>query len=321
MSTHEKAHAITTEPVTTKRRRAAWLRRPTRPALASAAAAAAFGLATITAGAASASSLPNSPTIQLAQYPIPASPPQPQHIIGGGMLPLDDGAEGTAASIAVTGFRNPDGPQMVTNPGGSNSPGTQLEISDFTSTSPIAEGQIWYFQRVGYIGVNTPATTAAGGTDKLATPVYRIINYNPFSGLWTCVQAGLGENPGSGSIVDSNVCDVSGAPQTSQLWVVGSPSQTNNTINATTGAFDGNSSPQIYSTALQGSSTAEPGLSDSVIENVAALVETGSNTSKAPVLSSNSIGGGGASLSLQSQSLATSQGATWNITPAPGTNE
>ena len=114
MSIHEQANATTSQPETTKRRRAAWLR--TRPGLAAAAAVAAFGLAALTAGAASAASLPNGPTIQLGQYPVPASAPQPQHVAGGGMLPSDDGSLGNAASIAVTGERSPDGPEVVTIP-------------------------------------------------------------------------------------------------------------------------------------------------------------------------------------------------------------
>ena len=69
----------------TRKRRAGWLRKPTRPALAAAAAVAAVGLATLTAGAASASSIPNGPTVNLNQYPIPASPPSYES--GGQFLP------------------------------------------------------------------------------------------------------------------------------------------------------------------------------------------------------------------------------------------
>ena len=318
MSIHEQANATTSQPETTKRRRAAWLR--TRPGLAAAAAVAAFGLAALTAGAASAASLPNGPTIQLGQYPVPASAPQPQHVAGGGMLPSDDGSLGNAASIAVTGERSPDGPEVVTIPGGSSAWGTQLETDEPSTAPTLGPAQVWYFQRVGYVGVNTPATTAAGGTDMLAVPVYRIINYNP-DGLYTCLEA-LGGQPAAGSIVDSNGCDVNGAPQTNQLWVVGSPGQTNDTINATTGAFDGNSGPQIYSSYLQGSSTAESGLSDSVIENVATLAADGWNTAQAPVLSADANSTGGASpLTLHAQSTLTSENSTWNIVAAPGSPE
>ena len=236
------------------------------------------------------------------------------------MLPSDDGALGNAASIAVTGERSPEGPEVVTIPGGSSAWGTQLETAEPSTAPTLGPAQVWYFQRVGYVGVNTPATTAAGGTDMLAVPVYRIINYNP-DGLYTCLEA-LGSHPAVGSIVDSNGCDVNGAPQTNQLWVVGSPGQTNDTINATTGAFDGNSGPQIYSSYLQGSSTAESGLSDSVIENVATLAADGWNTAQAPVLSADANSIGSASpLALHAQSTLTSENSTWNIVAAPGSPE
>ncbi len=321
MSTHEMAEATTsTTPETAKRRRGVRLRGLTRPRIAATAAVAAFGLAALTAGAASAASLPNGPTIQLGQYPVPASAPQPQHVAGGGMLPLDDGALGNAASIAVTGERSPDGPEVVTIPGGSSAWGTQLKTAEPSTSPTLGPAQVWYFQRAGYVGVNTPATTAAGGTDMLAVPVYRIINYNP-DGLYTCLEA-LGSQPTAGSIVDSNGCDVNGAPQTNQLWVVGSPGQTNETINATTGAFDGNSGPQIYSSYLQGSSTAESGLSDSVIENVATLAADGWNTAQAPVLSADANSTGSASpLTLHAQSTLTSENSTWNVVAAPGSPE
>ena len=168
---------------------------------------------------------------------------------------------------------------------------------------------------MGYIGVNTPATT--GGPDMLAVPVYRIMNYNPEYGLWTCLQAGLGEDPAAGSIADSNDCDVNGAPQTNQLWVVGSPAETNDTINATTGAFDGNTSPQLYSEYLQAEPSYTPGLFDSAIENVATLADNGWNTSQAPVLSADATPDGGDSpVTLQSQEEGTSvnsQNSTWYI--------
>ncbi len=321
MSTHEMAETTTsTTPETAKRRRGVRLRGLTRPRIAATAAVAAFGLTALTAGAASASTVANGPTIQLSNYAVPASAPQPQHVAGGGMLPLDDGALGNAASIAVTGERSPDGPEVATIPGGSSAWGTQLETAEPSTSPTLGPAQVWYFQRAGYVGVNTPATTAAGGTDMLAVPVYRIINYNP-DGLYTCLEA-RGSQPAAGSIVDSNGCDVNGAPQTNQLWVVGSPGQTNETINATTGAFDGNSSPQIYSSYLQGSSTAESGLSDSVIENVATLAADGWNTAQAPVLSADANSTGGASpLTLHAQSTLTSENSTWNVVAAPGSSE
>ena len=176
--------------------------------IAATAAVAAFGLTALTAGAASAGTVANGPTIQLSQYPVPASAPQPQHVPGGGMLPQDNGVLGNAASIAVTGVRSPDAPEVVTIPGGSSAWGTQLETDEPSTAPTLGPAQVWYFQRVGYAGVNTPATTAAGGTDMLAVPVYRIINYNP-DGLYTCLEA-LGSQPSAGSIVDSNGCDVNG---------------------------------------------------------------------------------------------------------------
>jgi hypothetical protein len=53
--------------------------------------------------------------------------------------------------------------------------GTQLAVGADTQAS----GQAWYFQRVGYIDVNTPETSqldAAGHPEELATPVYMIVN-------------------------------------------------------------------------------------------------------------------------------------------------
>ncbi len=201
------------------------------------------------------------------------------------------------------------GPNFVTVPG--TGWGTQLTSIQMDETTD----QTWYFQRMGYVGVNTPDTT--GGPDMLAVPVYRIVNYSR-DGLYTCLQAGLGNNPAAGSVVDSNDCDINGTPQTNQLWVVGSPGETNDTINATTGAFDGKSSPQLYSEYLLASPT-NSGLSDSVIENVATLAANGWNTSQAPVLSADaSPDGGNSPLTLQSQQEGTSvnsQNSTWYIVP------
>jgi hypothetical protein len=303
----------------TGKRRAGWLRRPARPALVAATAAAAVGLATLTAGAASASSIPNGPTVELNQYPMPTSPPAYQD--GGQFLPVTPGAVGNPATIGVTGTNN-NGFDSITV--GSTYWGTQVTSSPFADPD-AAPTQVWYFQRMGYVGVNTPAT--AGGPDMLAVPVYRIMNYNPEYGLWTCLQAGLGEDPAAGSIADSNDCDVNGTPQTNQLWVVGSPAESNDTINATTGVFDGGTSPQLYSDYLQAEPSYAPGLDDSVIENVAALADNGWNTSQAPVLSADASASGAESpISLQSQQEGTSvnsQNSTWfvmignGITPPP----
>lgn len=292
-------------------RRAAWLRHLTRPGIAATAVVAAFGFIVMSTGVASASSLTNSPTVQVNAYGVPN--PGPQYVTDGDLLPLENDTLGNPATIAMTGDAGnfDTDSQVVTDPGDSIGFGTQLTTSTI-STSPA---QTWYFQRVGYLGVNTPDTLALSGTDMLAVPVYRIINYNP-DGMDECLEA-WGSDPTAGSIVDINDCLQNGPPQTNQLWIVGSAGLPNDTINASTGAFDGGSSPQIYNTSLQGTTTGSNTYSDSVIENVAALQAADWNTAQAPVLSADSnLPGINAELSLESVAWpVSSTNSTWNILP------
>ena len=321
MSTHEMAEATTsTTPETAKRRRGVRMRGLTRPRIAATAAVAAFGLSALTAGAASASTMADGPTIQLGNYAVPSS--APQYVTGGDLLPQDNGTLGDPASIVMTG----SGGNLTADNQAVTIPNDTITFATQTSTSAMSTSpaQTWYFQRVGYAGVTTPAMTDMGGTDMLGVPVYKIINYNP-DGMHTCLEA-FGNQPAAGSIVDINGCNLPN--QTNQLWVIGTAGQTNDTMNATTGAFDGNSSPQIYSRYLQGSTTGQPGLSNSVIENVATLQANGWNTSQAPVLTADSanLAGVNSPLTLQSQQWpATSQNSTWTIVPgynfnAPGSS-
>ena len=240
---------------------------------------AAVGLAGLALGGtnAYADTLTNGPTVHLGQYSIPST--APVYVNGGDLLPANNGTLGNPAAIVLTGS-TADGTangDVVQIPGNSTNWGTQLAIGANTQAS----GQAWYFQRVGYIDVNTPETSqlgAAGHPEELATPVYMIVNYNSAGGF-TCLD-GWGGNPGVGSIVDSYGCNPNQVDQTNQLWIVGSPAQSNNTVNPTTGAFDGGSAPQVYSGDLQGSATGISGLQGSVIENVASLAASGWNTAR-----------------------------------------
>jgi hypothetical protein len=286
---------------------------------------AAVGLAAMALGGtnAYADTLTNGPTVHLGQYAIPST--APAYVNGGDLLPANNGTLGNPAAIVLTGSAA-DGTvntDVVQIPNNSTTWGTQLA----TGAGTQASGQTWYFQRVGYIDVNTPETSqlhAAGHPEELATPVYMIINYNPGRGF-TCLD-GWGGNPGAGSVVDSYGCNPNQVDQTNQLWIVGSPAQSNNTVNPTTGAFDGGSAPQVYSSDLQGSTFATSGLQDSVIENVASLAASGWSTAQAPVLSADSSNAQGMSseLTLQPQtSPASTANSTWSIvdsSAAPGSS-
>ncbi len=291
-------------PARMKGRRAKPRRFFSKSRLTAVAATAALGVA-VGGTAAYAATVPNGPTVQLGTYSIPGS--APQYTSGGDLLPLYNGTLGNPAAVVITGS------------GGSVTASSQVATVPNGSTGQAPGGtpaaQTWYFQRIGYVGATTPAMTSAGGTDMLAVPVYKIINYNT-DGTHTCLEAyGVGD-PNAGQAAESDVCDVNQVNQTNQLWIVGSPAQANATMNATTGTFDG-SSPQIYSSYLQGSATGASGLSDSVIENVAGLEADGWNTSQAPALHADP----NSPLTLKLQDYpVTSQNATWNIVPASDLN-
>jgi hypothetical protein len=280
--------------------------------------ASAVGLAVMALGGmnAYADTLTNGPTVQLGQYSIPSV--VPAYVNGGRLLPTGNGTLGNPAAIVLTGNTSDNSANfdVVQIPGNSTNWGTQLATGPGNQLS----GQTWYFQRVGYIGVTTPAMSqsdANGHPELLGTPVYMIVNYNP-NGTVTCLD-GWGGNPGPGSVVDSYGCNPNQVDQTNQLWIVGSPAQVNNTINPATGAFDGGSAPQVFSPTLQGSAPGQSGLQGSVIENVASLATSGWNTAQAPVLSAdnNNPEGINSELTLQPQTvLASPANSTWNIVPS-----
>jgi hypothetical protein len=287
---------------------------------------AAVGLAGLALGGtnAYADTLTNGPTVHLGQYPVPSTPPA--YANDGDLLPLYDGTVGNPAAIVLTGS-TVDGtaiPEVIQITGNSTDGGSQVA----TGLDTQASGQAWYFQRVGYIDVTTPETSqldAAGNPELLATPVYRIVNYNP-GGTFTCLE-GFGATPGAGSPVESWGCDPDGASAAAnQLWIVGSPAQSNHTHDAATDAYDGGSAPQVYSDYLQGSTSGLSGLQGSVLENVASLSAGGWNTATAPVLSADAGDAEGilSELTLQPQTApASSANSTWNIvdsSAAPGSS-
>jgi hypothetical protein len=269
--------------------------------------ASAVGVTVMALGGANAYAdpLPNGLTVHLGAYQAPSSPPA--YANDGDLLPLYDGTMGNPAAIVLTNNF------LIQIPGNSTFWSTQLT----TGLGSHASGQTWYFQRVGYIDVTTPETSqldAAGNPELLATPVYRIVNYNP-DGTSTCLE-GQGATPGAGSIVDSWPCYPTASDAPNQLWVVGSPAQSNHTHDATTDAYDGGSAPQVYSNYLQGPTSGLSGLQGSVLENVYSLSTNGWNTATAPVLSADAsnVQGIGSDLTLQPQTApASSANSTWDI--------
>ncbi len=312
-----------------------------------AATAAAAGLAVTMLGATAAHAtapLTNGPTIQLGTYNnIPAS--APAYVTNGDLLPQFNGTLGNAVDIFMTGQSN----VYTTNdtyalgiPGASTTWGTQVSTGTYTG----ATSQEWFFQRVGYVGVNTPLTAWQNSQDdpnfgnnvELAVPVYRILNYNPADPAvgFTCLES-RNEFGAAGSIVESDNCNPNPPAQTAgnQLWIVGSATQTNDIINSTTGAFlypGSYAVGQEYSDYLQNDvpsgSWTEGTLDGSVIENVASLWNNGWNTATAPVLSADytNMDGINSGLQLDHQAQPAYYGnSTWNLVPAytpaaPSTN-
>jgi hypothetical protein len=307
----------------TKRKRGKTARILARSAVA--ASVAAVGLAAMALGGtnAYADTLVNGPNAQVGNYAVPSTPPG--YADDGDLLPLYDGTLGNPAAIVLSGS-TADGTantDVIQIPNNSTNSGTQLATGAGTQTS----GQTWYFQRVGYIGMNTPETSPSpyqlttSPPEVLAAPVYRIVNYNPAGGF-TCLE-GWGDTPVAGSIVDSHACT---GNQINQMWIVGSPAQSNHLHSSDTGAYLGTSAPQLYSPYLQGSGSGTSGLQGSVIENVGSFAAGGLYTATAPVLSADASNAQGinSDLTLQSQtSPASTANSTWNIVPtsaAPGSS-
>ena len=185
-------------PARMKGRRAKPRRFFSKSRLTAVAATAALGVA-VGGTAAYAATIPNGPTVQLGTYSIPGS--APQYVSGGDLRRHITAPWGNPAAIVITGS------------GGSVTASSQVATVPNGSTGQAPGGtpavQTWYFQRIGYIGATTPAMTSAGGTDMLAVPVYKIINYNT-DGTHTCLEAyGVGD-PNAGQAAESDVCDAQG---------------------------------------------------------------------------------------------------------------
>ena len=154
-------------------------------------AATAVGLAamTVSAGSASADTLVNGPTIHLGQYAVPGH--APAYVDGGDVLPQIEGTLGNPSSIFMTGSSAvlTANTQVVEVPNGSTTWGVQAA----TNVSNGGSAQSWFFQRVGWVGVETPSVS---DPTKLGVPVYKIINFKP-GGSRTCLE-GMGANPDAG---------------------------------------------------------------------------------------------------------------------------
>jgi hypothetical protein len=282
-----------------------------KSALAALMAAAALSVTAVGGATAYADTLTNGPTITIGNYPIPGT--APAYVPGVNVLPASPGAPSNGAVIFMAGSAA-DGTNNDTYaigvPGGSPNWGTQVSTAKYTGATA---SQTWYFQQVGYVGLNTEL---AGYTSTLwdtsflqEAAVYRIVNYD--NGTYTCLD-GFGNNPIAGSIVDSYGCNPNQVNQTNQLWVVGNPSQESSTMSTSGGPGpDGYSVAQDFSSYL--------GYDDSVIENVASLVANGWNTTTAPVLSAtySDLAGINSGLQLQAQTYpAEPMNSTWDIEPA-----
>ena len=132
---------------------------------------AAVGVAGLALGGtnAYADTLTNGPTVHLGQYSIPST--APAYANSGDLLPANNGTLGNPAAIVLTGStaNGTANTDVVQIPNNSTNWGTQLAIGADTQAS----GQAWYFQRVGYIDVNTPETSqldAAGHPEDWPRP-------------------------------------------------------------------------------------------------------------------------------------------------------
>ena len=198
-------------------------RRLWRRAVAGAAVATA-SLAALTAGtaAAHAATLPNSPTVQLGSYMIPSTARRDPRR----GCPADHPGHPGEPHRAV------HDPERVGIHHGAQSQGRLLglghpgrERTSNYATPGILAGQIWRFQLVGYIDLNTtaaqrPTQTTACTACLQKLPVYKIINYHP-DGTHTCLDgSGNPGNPTSGTMIDSYGCDPYQFNQTNQLWII-----------------------------------------------------------------------------------------------------
>ena len=279
------------------------------------AAATAAAITAMTAGGvADAAPISNTPTIQLGRFAIPAT--APAYVNGGDLLPRINGTLGNPTTIFMSGSTvvATAGSQVIEIPGGSATWGTGVRTND---TIAASTSQTWYFQRVGWVGVGTPAVD--GVRRVVGAPAYKIIQYNP-SGGYTCLDA-LGGSGAPGTAVGSSRCAANNENSTNQLWIVASTAQSNDTFNPATGIRDEGSARQIFSPPLQQSNAANAtGLENSIIMNVASLVDHGWDTTQTPVLSAavDNTRGVHSRLWLKAPTdwPADTTNSTWNITPS-----
>jgi hypothetical protein len=293
-----------------------------RSVLGAATATASLAALTLGAGAAHADTLANGPTVQLSQYSIPST--APAAIPGGDALPTVPGTLGNPTELFMR--EGPSGSSMVLGvQGGSSAWGTPID----TETAAESSGQIWRFQLVGYIGLNTQAVQQAIGFGYPSgllqrTPVYKVINYHP-DGTHTCLD-GLGGNPTTGTMVDSYGCDPNQVNQTNQLWIIGNTEQSNPMMYSNGQLFYDPSYippfPEWLRSDLQTNPVNSSGAyngndPDSFIENFGTLEASGWDTTQAPVLSASYTDTAGLNsriwLQTNQQVPVTTDNSTWLV--------
>jgi hypothetical protein len=286
---------------------------PVRKLVASAAvsltAAVGFGVL-LPVSPASAEVLPNSNSVHLGSYRVPATPPA--YSASTPVLPEVDGTTGRPTQISMTGDASlgTNAQVLTASPG----PGETTKANGPVYTAPSGFAhQTWYFQRVGYVGVINPSVNPEYST-RLATPVYKIIHYET-NGPECVIADG---SASSGTAVETFPCDVGGYNDTEELWLIGSPGRTNNIIDSSTGAFTGAYANQFYSPALQSAfAGGAPDYQHSVIENLSSVDYHRWDVTQATVMSAavNNANGTDSTVDVlgQTQSPVNSSNSTWNL--------
>jgi hypothetical protein len=259
------------------------------------------------------------PSTQLGAYPVPATEPSSSTQV----LPQVDGAVGTPTQIAMTGNADVTRPQAlgVMRYAGSSTSHVMTLNAIFSADTT------WHFQRIGFTAVVNPSTNPQASL-RLATPVYRIINY-AFGGP-ECLTAQAVVPPATPVIdapVTASTCVAPGqVGDTSQLWLVGSPGLKNAIFDLSTGTFTPSSAYQYYSPAVQRTFVgATPDYQHSVIENFDSLTlnSTNNDVTQTPVLSAEIFQPNGqgstAGLHGQAEPSTDTSNSTWNLqVPASG---
>jgi hypothetical protein len=280
--------------------------------------AAAVGIGALLPAFPASAALPvNTSSTHLGSYPAPATPPAYTSFTP--VLTQTDGTTGRPAHIHMTGDAAAS-QQNLTFMKVTGSPSPEPQLLTTRIVGPAAQ---WYFQRIGYVGVMNSWMDPQGSV-RLATPVYRIINYSLGSPQCLTSRAVL---PPATPVVDAPVtasaCLAPGAPgDTDQLWLIGSPGLQNALLDINTGNFAPGAGFQEYSPGLQRQFVGgTPDYQHSVIENYTSLVSNSTNYDvvKTPVLSAEFHGtdqGDGSTLALrgQTESLVSVVNSTWNLT-------